>query len=52
MQILYTFVLQMESVTTMGKCGNAFCHVIQKYTKFANYTLLYFRHFTIFYSQT
>ena len=32
--------------------GNAFSRVVQKYTKFANFTLLYFRHFTIFYNQT
>ena len=32
----------------MWKCGNAFSRVIQKYSKFANFTLLYFRHFTIF----
>ena len=31
-----------KSVTTMWKCGNAFSRVIQKYTKFANFTLLYF----------
>ena len=27
-----------ESVTTFPKCGNAFPPVIQKYTKFANFT--------------
>ena len=32
----------------MWKCGNAFSRVIQKYTKLENFTLLYFRHFTIF----
>ena len=36
----------------MRKCGNAFSRVIQKYTKFAKFTLQYFRHFTIFYTQT
>ena len=36
----------------MRKCGNAFSHVIQKYAKFANFTLLYFRDFTILYNQT
>ena len=30
----------------MSKCGNAFSRVIQKYTKFAIFTLLYFRYFT------
>ena len=34
----------------MGKCDNAFSRVIQKYTKFANFKLLYFQHFTIFYN--
>ena len=41
-----------KSVTTMWKCGNAFSNVIQKYTKFAKFILLYFRHFPIFYNQT
>ena len=36
----------------MWKCGNAFSRVIQKYTKFAIFTLLYFRHFTIFYNSS
>ena len=39
---------ERKSVTTMWKCGNAFSRVIQKYTKFANFTLLYFQQFTIF----
>ena len=30
-----------KSVITVWKCGNAFSRVIQKYTKFANFTLLY-----------
>ena len=41
---------ERKGVTTMWKCGNAFSRVIQKYTKFANFTLLYFRHFSIFYN--
>ena len=43
---------ERKSVTTMWKCGNAFSRVIQKYTKFANFTLLYFQQFTIFCNQT
>ena len=35
-----------KSVTAMWKCGNAFSRVTQKCTKFANFTLLYFRLFT------
>ena len=31
---------ERKSVTTMWKCGNAFFRVIQKYTKFANFTSL------------
>ena len=42
---------ERKSVTTMWKCGNAFSRVIQKYTKFANFTLLYFPHFTMFCNQ-
>ncbi len=34
-----------------SKSGNAFARVIQKYTKFANFTWLYFPHFTIFCNQ-
>ena len=30
-------------------CGNAFSCITQKYTKFASFTLLYFRRFIIFY---
>ena len=43
---------ERKSVTTMWKCGNAFSRVIQKYTKFANFTLLYFQQFTILCNQT
>ena len=34
--------------STMWECGDAFSRVIQKYTKFADFTLLYFQQFTIF----
>ena len=37
---VHCFVICAENVT---KCGNTFLHVIQKYTKFANFTGLYFQ---------
>ena len=36
----------------MLQCVKPSSHVIQKYTKFAIFTGLYFRHFTIFSDQT
>ena len=51
---LRRFILLCRLLRLCGKVhGNAFSRVKQKYTKLANfYTLLYFRHFTIFYNQT
>ena len=38
LQILYTFVLRAEKRYHISKSGNAFPRVVQKYTKFANFT--------------
>ena len=50
LHILYTFVLRAEIVTILSrKCGNNVpMHVIQTYTKFANFARLYFPSFTTF----
>ncbi len=53
LQILYTFVLRAEVLTTFGSKVVIFSgRVIQKHTKLANFALLYFPHFTIFRDQT
>ena len=44
LQILCSFVLCNRN----SKCDYTFPWIIQKYTKFANFTGLYFPHFTIF----
>ena len=36
----------------MLQCGKPFPRVVQRYTKFINFTGLYFPHFTIFSNQT
>ena len=50
---VYFCITQGKALPLCGNVvANAFSCVIQKCTKFANFTLLYFRHFRIFYNQT
>ena len=51
LQMLYTFVLRAENLYPYRENGLNFPYVIQKYTKFANFTGSYFSYFTTFRNQ-
>ncbi len=47
LRILYTFVLRAEKCYHISNCVDTFPYIIEKYTKFVNFTGLYFTKYVI-----